>query len=103
MDGDALDGAWTKNIPRSDMYLIVMEGVMEYFSKEQVKTCLNMLCDSFEERVVTGSEPEQIKYVETEIKTTESKPKSEKEAAPEPIINPAPVPAAQKRRRSHAR
>lgn len=64
---------------------------------------MNMLCDSFEERVVTGSEPEQIKYVETEIKTTESKPKSEKEAAPKPIINPAPVPAAQKRRRSHAR
>ena len=47
MDGDALDGAWTKNIPGADMYLIVMEGVMEYFSKEQVKTCLNMLCDSF--------------------------------------------------------
>ena len=47
MDGDALDGSWTKNIPKSDMYLIVMEGVMEYFSKEQVKTCLHMLCDSF--------------------------------------------------------
>ena len=47
MDGDALDGAWTKNIPKSDMYLIVMEGVLEYFSKEQVKTCLNMLCDCF--------------------------------------------------------
>ena len=47
MDGDALDGAWTKNIPESDMYIIVMEGVLEYFSKEQVKTCLNMLCDSF--------------------------------------------------------
>lgn len=29
------------------MNLIVMEGVPEYFSKEQVKTCLNMLCDSF--------------------------------------------------------
>ena len=47
MDGDALDGSWTKNIPESDMYIIVMEGVLEYFSKEQVKTCLNMLCDSF--------------------------------------------------------
>ena len=46
MDGDALDGSWTKNIPESDMYIIVMEGVLEYFSKEQVKTCLNMLCDS---------------------------------------------------------
>lgn len=47
MDGDALDGAWTKNIPEAEMYIIILEGVLEYFSKEQVKTCLNMLCDSF--------------------------------------------------------
>ena len=47
MDGNALDGAWTANIPKAEMYIIVMEGVLEYFSKEQVKTCLNMLCDSF--------------------------------------------------------
>lgn len=47
LEGSALDGAWTANIPKSDMYIIVMEGVLEYFSKEQVKTCLNMLCDSF--------------------------------------------------------
>lgn len=47
MDGDALNGEWTKNLPKSDVYIIVMEGVLEYFSKEQVKTCLNMLCDSF--------------------------------------------------------
>ncbi len=47
MDGDALDGAWTQNIPKAKMYIIVMEGVLEYFSKEQVKICLNMLCDSF--------------------------------------------------------
>ncbi len=48
LEGSALDGAWTKAIPKSDMYIIVMEGVLEYFSKEQVKTCLNMLCDNFE-------------------------------------------------------
>lgn len=48
IEGSALDGKWTHLIPKSDMYLVVMEGVMEYFSKEQVKTCLNMLCDSFE-------------------------------------------------------
>ena len=47
LDGDALSGDWTKSVPASDMYLIVMEGVLEYFSKEQVKTCLNMLCDCF--------------------------------------------------------
>lgn len=48
LDGSALDNAWTANIPKASMYIIVMEGVLEYFSKEQVKTCLNMLCDSFE-------------------------------------------------------
>ena len=47
LDGNALDGSWTRNIPDAGMYIIVMEGVLEYFSKEQVKTCLNMLCDSF--------------------------------------------------------
>lgn len=47
MDGDALDGYWTSSIPRANMYIIVLEGVLEYFSKDQVKTCLNMLCDSF--------------------------------------------------------
>ena len=47
MDGNALDGSWTDGIPDSEMYFIIMEGVLEYFSKEQVKTCLNMLCNSF--------------------------------------------------------
>ncbi len=47
LDGDALDGAWTKALPKANMYIIVVEGVLEYFSKAQVKTCLNMLCDCF--------------------------------------------------------
>ena len=47
LDGDALNGDWTKRLPASDMYIITMEGVLEYFSKEQVRICLNMLCDSF--------------------------------------------------------
>ncbi|MBR2257903.1 MAG: class I SAM-dependent methyltransferase [Blautia sp.] len=47
LDGDALSSDWTKVLPSSDMYLVVMEGVLEYFTKEQVKTCLNMLCDCF--------------------------------------------------------
>ena len=29
-------------------FIVIMEGVLEYFSKEQVKKCLNMLCDSFQ-------------------------------------------------------
>ena len=47
LDGNALDSEWTKTLPEADMTIVVMEGVLEYFSKEQVKTCLNMLCDSF--------------------------------------------------------
>ncbi|MBO5561427.1 MAG: class I SAM-dependent methyltransferase [Firmicutes bacterium] len=46
--GSALDGEWTKALPKRDMTIVTMEGVLEYFSKDQVKTCLNMLCDSFE-------------------------------------------------------
>lgn len=47
LEGNALNGDWTRSIPKADMVIVVMEGVLEYFSKEQVKTCLNMLCDSF--------------------------------------------------------
>lgn len=47
LEGDALEGSWTKQLPKRDMTIVVMEGVAEYFSKEQVKTCLNMLCDCF--------------------------------------------------------
>ena len=47
LEGNALNGDWTRSIPKADMLIVVMEGVLEYFSKEQVKTCLNMLCDSF--------------------------------------------------------
>ena len=28
--------------------VFLKEGVLEYFSKDQVKTCINMFCDSFE-------------------------------------------------------
>ncbi len=48
LDGDALDGAWTKALPAAEAVIIVMEGVLEYFTKEQTATCLHMLCDSFE-------------------------------------------------------
>lgn len=47
LEGDALEGSWTKQLPQREMTIVVMEGVAEYFSKEQVKTCLNMLCDCF--------------------------------------------------------
>ena len=47
LPGSALESEWTKQFPKAKMYIIVMEGVLEYFTKDQVKTCLNMLCDSF--------------------------------------------------------
>ena len=48
LEGDALDGAWTAALPKGRANIIVMEGVLEYFTKEQTETCLHMLCDSFE-------------------------------------------------------
>ena len=47
VEGDALNGEWTRDLPVSEKVIVVMEGVLEYFSKAQVKTCLNMLCDCF--------------------------------------------------------
>ena len=52
LDGDALDGFWTEQIPKDRQIIVILEGVMEYFSKEQVKTCLNMLCTSFKEGIL---------------------------------------------------
>lgn len=48
VEGDALDGGWTAQLPKGRMNIVVMEGVLEYFTKEQTATCLRMLCDSFE-------------------------------------------------------
>lgn len=48
LEGDALDGAWTAALPKDRTNIIVLEGVLEYFTKEQTETCLHMLCDSFE-------------------------------------------------------
>ena len=49
LEGDALDGAWTSTLPHDrSANIIVMEGVLEYFTKEQTATCLHMLCNSFE-------------------------------------------------------
>ena len=47
LDGDALDGAWTEQLPKDRMVIVCMEGVLEYFTREQTAACLRMLCDSF--------------------------------------------------------
>lgn len=49
LEGDALDGSWTSALPKGKTNIVVMEGVLEYFSKDQTETCLHMLCDSFEQ------------------------------------------------------
>ncbi|MBR2673785.1 MAG: class I SAM-dependent methyltransferase [Aeriscardovia sp.] len=39
LNGDALDGAWTAQLPKDrSANIIVMEGVLEYFTKEQTAT-----------------------------------------------------------------
>ncbi|WP_234966791.1 hypothetical protein [Olsenella urininfantis] len=49
MFADALDGAWTAALLRDrSASIVVMEGVLEYFTKDQTAACLHMLCDSFE-------------------------------------------------------
>jgi O-Methyltransferase involved in polyketide biosynthesis len=47
-EGSALESDWTKDLPKRSTTIVVMEGVLEYFTKEQVATCLKMLCDSFD-------------------------------------------------------
>ena len=37
LPGSVLDGEWTKGLPKRNMTIVVMEGVLEYFSKDQVK------------------------------------------------------------------
>lgn len=47
-DGSAFESEWTKELPQRSTTIVVMEGVLEYFTKEQVTTCLHNLCNSFE-------------------------------------------------------
>lgn len=47
-EGSAFESDWTKDLPKRSTTIVVMEGVLEYFTKEQVTTCLKMLCDSFD-------------------------------------------------------
>ena len=46
-EGSALESDWTVGLPKRSTTIVVMEGVLEYFTKDQVATCLNMLCNSF--------------------------------------------------------
>lgn len=43
-----LDSSWTEKVPKSEIIIIIAEGLLMYFSKEQVKKILNNITDSFE-------------------------------------------------------
>ncbi|MCM1092014.1 MAG: class I SAM-dependent methyltransferase [Muribaculum sp.] len=45
--GDILKTDWITDIPKADMVIVIAEGLLMYFSKEQVRTILNNLTDSF--------------------------------------------------------
>jgi len=48
LEGSALGTDWMAAIPKDHMTIVVMEGVLMYFSEEEVKTCLKNLADNFE-------------------------------------------------------
>ncbi|MBQ7186452.1 MAG: hypothetical protein IJR91_02345 [Ruminococcus sp.] len=64
---------------------------------------LNMLCDSFEERVVSGSETEKVEHSKMENKIVEPKPETEGNKLSALPVAPKPAPHVQKRRRPRAR
>ena len=45
--GDILKTDWIKDIPKADVAIVIAEGLLMYFSKEQVKTILNNITGSF--------------------------------------------------------
>lgn len=44
---DILRAGWTERIPQNKVVIVIAEGLFMYFSKEQVKTLLNSITDSF--------------------------------------------------------
>ncbi|MCM1543617.1 MAG: class I SAM-dependent methyltransferase [Blautia sp.] len=45
--GDILETGWIKGIPKADVVVVIAEGLLMYFSKEQVSTILHNITDSF--------------------------------------------------------
>lgn len=45
---DILRAEWTERIPKNKVVIVIAEGLLMYFSKEQVKTVLNSITDSFD-------------------------------------------------------
>lgn len=47
ISGDILKTGWTKNIPKDHVVIVIAEGLLMYFTKDQVKTILNNITDAF--------------------------------------------------------
>ena len=45
--GDILKTDWIKDIPKADIVIVIAEGLLMYFSKEQVRTILHNITGSF--------------------------------------------------------
>ena len=74
--GDILESAWTAQIPKSELTIVIAEGLFMYFSKEQVKTILNHITGSFDKGfiVVELMHPKMMKEkVHDTIKHTNAK------------------------------
>ncbi|MCM1192348.1 MAG: class I SAM-dependent methyltransferase [Acetatifactor muris] len=46
--GDILETGWIKDIPKAEVVIVIAEGLLMYFSKEQVGTVLHNITDSFD-------------------------------------------------------
>ena len=46
--GDILVTDWTRQIPQAGVTIVIAEGLLMYFSREQVETILNNITDSFD-------------------------------------------------------
>ncbi|MCM1464270.1 MAG: hypothetical protein NC094_02510 [Bacteroidales bacterium] len=48
LTGDILKTDWVRDIPKADVVIVIAEGLLMYFSKEQVSTILHNITDSFD-------------------------------------------------------
>jgi O-methyltransferase involved in polyketide biosynthesis len=77
VSGSALDDAWTKQLPKGRMCIVVVEGVFQYFTKGETAQCLCMLCDSFDHGFLLAemNSPKLAKYTDHHdtVKNTNAK------------------------------
>lgn len=76
---DILTKGWAKNIEKREKTLIIMEGLLMYFNREQIKTILNNLVENFKDitmicelmhpfAITNGKHHETVKYTGAQFK-----------------------------------